>query len=124
MERYVDIWRAARLAGVSRAEIQERIAEGELESFEGRVDVAGLRRLYPDAIAGHGLIIDFVGLPTGAEPGTIPVDVIFDLGLIAGPILSATLILPCLCLLKLNLGRARHAEIRRALDAREPDSAA
>ena len=60
MERYVDIWKAARLAGVSRAEIQERIAEGELESFEGRVDVAGLRRLYPDAIAGHGLIIDFV----------------------------------------------------------------
>jgi hypothetical protein len=38
--------------------------------------------------------------------------------------LSATLILPFLCLLKLELGRARHAEIRLALDAREADPAA
>jgi CDP-4-dehydro-6-deoxyglucose reductase len=60
MDRYVDIWKAARLAGVSRAEIQERIAGGELESFEGRVDVAGLGRLYPAALESDGLIIDFV----------------------------------------------------------------
>jgi CDP-4-dehydro-6-deoxyglucose reductase len=60
MDRYVDIWRAARLAGVSRTEIQERIAGGELESFEGRVDVNSLARLYPAALKGDGLLIDFV----------------------------------------------------------------
>jgi CDP-4-dehydro-6-deoxyglucose reductase len=60
MDRYVDIWKAARLAGVSRAEIQQRIAGGDLESFEGRIDVAGLRRLYPDAIKDQPQIIDFV----------------------------------------------------------------
>ena len=41
--------RAARAAGVARREIQKRIADGDLESFEGRVDYASLLEIYPRA---------------------------------------------------------------------------
>jgi CDP-4-dehydro-6-deoxyglucose reductase len=39
--------RAARLAGVTRAELQRRIRQGELTTFEGDIDVADLLRVYP-----------------------------------------------------------------------------
>lgn len=49
MLRMLGIGPAARAAGVSRREIQMRIADGDLESFEGRVDCEALARLYPRA---------------------------------------------------------------------------
>ena len=39
--------RAARLAGVTRAELQRRIRRGDIETFEGSVAVQDLLRLYP-----------------------------------------------------------------------------
>ena len=42
--------RAARLAGVSRAEIQRRIRAGELPTFEGSVTVGDLLKVYPDLV--------------------------------------------------------------------------
>ncbi|AGA91168.1 2-polyprenylphenol hydroxylase-like oxidoreductase [Thioflavicoccus mobilis 8321] len=39
--------RAARLAGVNRAELQRRIRRGEIETFEGKVSATELLRLYP-----------------------------------------------------------------------------
>jgi CDP-4-dehydro-6-deoxyglucose reductase, E3 len=42
--------RAARLAGVTRAEIQRRIRAGELPAFEGSVTVGDLLRVYPDLV--------------------------------------------------------------------------
>ncbi|MBK1731917.1 2Fe-2S iron-sulfur cluster-binding protein [Thiococcus pfennigii] len=39
--------RAARLAGVNRAELQRRIRRGEIETFEGRISATELLRLYP-----------------------------------------------------------------------------
>ena len=49
MVRMLGIGPATRAAGVSRREIQMRIADGDLESFEGRVDCEALARLYPRA---------------------------------------------------------------------------
>lgn len=44
---YLSLSRAARLAGVTRAEIQRRIRRGDIETFEGSVAVSDLLRLYP-----------------------------------------------------------------------------
>jgi CDP-4-dehydro-6-deoxyglucose reductase len=44
---YLSLSRAARLAGVTRAEIQRRIRRGDMETFEGAVAVHDLLRLYP-----------------------------------------------------------------------------
>lgn len=49
MPKLLDISRAARAAGVARREIQKRIADGDLESFEGRVDYGSLLEIYPRA---------------------------------------------------------------------------
>lgn len=44
---YLSLSRAARLAGVTRAELQRRIRVGDIETFEGSVAVQDLLRLYP-----------------------------------------------------------------------------
>lgn len=48
MKRFLDIHRAARIAGVRREEIQRLIAEGSLNAFEGKVDLTELLKLYPE----------------------------------------------------------------------------
>jgi CDP-4-dehydro-6-deoxyglucose reductase len=47
MTQRVSLSRAARLAGVTRAELQRRIRKGELATFEGELDIADLLRVYP-----------------------------------------------------------------------------
>ena len=42
--------RAARLAGVNRAELQRRIRRGEIETFEGKVSATELLRIYPQTV--------------------------------------------------------------------------
>lgn len=44
---YLSLSRAARLAGITRAELQARIRRGEVATFEGSVAVSDLLRLYP-----------------------------------------------------------------------------
>ncbi|MBK1717592.1 2Fe-2S iron-sulfur cluster-binding protein [Thiocystis violacea] len=44
---YLSLSRAARLAGVTRAELQRRIRRGEIATFEGSVAIGDLLRLYP-----------------------------------------------------------------------------
>ena len=44
---FLSLSRAARLAGVTRAELQRRIRRGDIETFEGSVAVSDLLRLYP-----------------------------------------------------------------------------
>ncbi len=47
MPELLTIPRAARLAGVSRGELQKHIRTGELETFEGKITISNLLRLYP-----------------------------------------------------------------------------
>jgi CDP-4-dehydro-6-deoxyglucose reductase len=44
---YLTLSRAARLAGVTRAELQRRIRRGEITTFEGSVSVKDLLRVFP-----------------------------------------------------------------------------
>jgi GPH family glycoside/pentoside/hexuronide:cation symporter len=66
-----------------------------------------------------GLIIDFIGLPPKAVPGTVEPSVIWNLGFIVGPILGLCWFIPLFILLKLQLTRKRSEEIRKELDARK-----
>ncbi|KAA6184407.1 2Fe-2S iron-sulfur cluster binding domain-containing protein [Thiohalocapsa marina] len=47
MTQLLSLSRAARLAGVTRAELQRRIRGGEIQTFEGEVAVSDLLRVYP-----------------------------------------------------------------------------
>ena len=52
MANYVSVARAAQILGVSRTRLQKLIRSGELETFEGRVEVEQLRKNFP-SIAFH-----------------------------------------------------------------------
>ncbi|MCG6939813.1 MAG: 2Fe-2S iron-sulfur cluster binding domain-containing protein [Thiohalocapsa sp.] len=47
MTQLLSLSRAARLAGVTRAELQRRIRNGEATTFEGEIEISDLLRLYP-----------------------------------------------------------------------------
>lgn len=47
MAQWVSIWRAAQLAGVPRAVLQQRVRAGELEENDGQVSTVSLLALYP-----------------------------------------------------------------------------
>jgi GPH family glycoside/pentoside/hexuronide:cation symporter len=66
-----------------------------------------------------GLIIDFIDLPPKAEPGTVDPSVIWDLGLIVGPIMGSLWLIPFIIMFWLPLSRERSEEIRKVLDARK-----
>lgn len=48
MSQWVSVWRAAQLAGVPRAVLQQRVRAGELEENDGQVSTASLLALYPE----------------------------------------------------------------------------
>lgn len=47
MGRLIDAAKAARYLGVSRTELQKLIRDGDLQNFEGKVDLDQLEKLYP-----------------------------------------------------------------------------
>ena len=47
MDKYLNVARAAKLAGVSRGEIQEEIRQERLSAFEGSVSFEALKSIYP-----------------------------------------------------------------------------
>lgn len=48
MDHLLNLSRAAKMAGVSRQQIQAHIQGGGLETFEGSVRMSALSRVYPD----------------------------------------------------------------------------
>ena len=68
-----------------------------------------------------GIVIDAVGLGSGLQPGEVDARVLFELGLVAGPIVSLSFLIPIALLRGYDLTRAKHAELR-ALLGREPDT--
>lgn len=77
MSQLLSLSRSARLAGVSRAEIQRRIRRGELATFEGEIAVSDLLRVFPhvsldndDALERVRLIKDRA-LPRSHESDTV-----------------------------------------------------
>ena len=61
MDHLLNLSRAAKLAGVSRRAIQEKIQDGALETFEGHVRLSALIKVYPDVDPAASAIIERVG---------------------------------------------------------------
>ncbi|MCR9103802.1 MAG: MFS transporter [Gammaproteobacteria bacterium] len=74
-------------------------------------------------ISGFGYLIagpflDLIGLEPGLQPGEAPQQVIWGLGLIMGPGLAVTMLIPMWMSLKLRASHATHITVRKALAAR------
>jgi Na+/melibiose symporter-like transporter len=67
--------------------------------------------------AAGGFLVAWVGIPARTEPGMVAADALFRLGLAAGPIAAAAFLVPLWLFTRFDLSRARHAELRRKLDA-------
>ncbi|MCB1858199.1 MAG: 2Fe-2S iron-sulfur cluster binding domain-containing protein [Gammaproteobacteria bacterium] len=62
MPQSLNLSRAARLAGVSRGELQKKIRKGDLSTFEGEVLVSDLLRVYPNVELENNEMIERVAL--------------------------------------------------------------
>jgi CDP-4-dehydro-6-deoxyglucose reductase len=77
MRQLLTLSRAARLAEVSRAELQRRIRRGEIATFEGQVAVSDLLRLYPKVSLEHDEALERVEhIKAAAVPRTHEVDAV------------------------------------------------
>jgi CDP-4-dehydro-6-deoxyglucose reductase len=75
MTDLLSLSRAARLAGVTRAELQRRIRRGEVETFEGQVAVADLLRVYPSvSLEKTGMLEQVERIKADALPRTYDED--------------------------------------------------
>jgi CDP-4-dehydro-6-deoxyglucose reductase len=88
MDQLIDVNRAARLAGVTRVEIQRQIASGLLQTFEGRVKMSDLVGLYPEIDESRSYMLevvsqikeDAVGKAVRRRDGSMPQDLSRDFG--------------------------------------------
>ena len=71
-----------------------------------------------------GIVIDVIRLPVGAEPGTVAPDILFNLGVVMGPIMALSLMVPYYFCRRLTLSRARFDEVRAELDRRQAPAVA
>ncbi len=60
MPRLLSLSRAARLVGTTRGKLQKRVQDGEITSFEGKVNLTELSQLYPQAIIEDTAMLDRV----------------------------------------------------------------
>ena len=81
MARLVSISRAAKLVGVSRGNLQRRIQDGELESFEGQLRLSDLSQAFPNVSLEDNTmleklerIIEHAAIKTRNRTRTLPPD--------------------------------------------------
>lgn len=75
MTELLSLSRAARLAGVTRAELQKRIRRGEIETFEGQVALMDLLRVYPAlSLEKTGMLEEVERIKAAAVPKLSSVD--------------------------------------------------
>lgn len=70
-----------------------------------------------------GWVIDWIAFPRGARAGTVPEDVLWDLGLYQAPVPSIFVFIAVILYSGYRLDRKRHAEIVAALNARRATQA-
>ncbi len=63
-----------------------------------------------------GIAIDIIGFPAGAKPGEVPDDMIFQLGLLDGPIAIIPTLIAIVFYRRYAITREEHAKVRQALD--------
>jgi Na+/melibiose symporter-like transporter len=64
-----------------------------------------------------GIGMDLIAFPTGSKPGEIPADIVYQFGVLAGPLTLLPGLISIVFYLRYRIDEARHNEIRRALEA-------
>jgi GPH family glycoside/pentoside/hexuronide:cation symporter len=85
-------------------------------SFSGKA-VSGLGTLL------GGLIITLIAFPINVEPADVPPGAILRLGIVVGVAIPLLYLIPISLITRYTLTRAKHAEIRAALEARRQEEA-
>jgi len=124
---------SALLAPVVFATINSMFAdiadEHEVESGERREGVIYAARSLVIKTTGAlgvligGVVLDFIAFPRGATAGSVPGEIIWNLGFVQGPATSVFTMLGLLLYLGYRLDRTRHAEIMAELDRRRAEAA-
>ena len=71
MPQLLTLSRAARIAGVTRSELQKRLREANTESFEGQIRVSDLHALYPEVDLEHDPVFERIErIKSSARPKT------------------------------------------------------
>ena len=65
-----------------------------------------------------GFVLDFIKLPANAAPGTIPAEVLFNLGIVMGPLLALFFLVPYFFARRIKLSKERYDEVRLELEQR------
>jgi Na+/melibiose symporter-like transporter len=65
-----------------------------------------------------GLLLAWIAIPAGALPGSVAPEVLLKLGLVAGPAVSLSFLVPMWLLRRYGLTRGRHAELQDVLARR------
>jgi Na+/melibiose symporter-like transporter/class 3 adenylate cyclase len=84
-------------------------------SFSGKA-VSGLGTLF------SGLIITLIDFPTHVAPTDVPAESLRSLGIVVGVVVPLLHLLPFFLITRYRITRARHAEIKTALEARRSSS--
>lgn len=98
--------------------------EHELETGERREGVIFSARAFAAKATGSmglvfgGVLLDFIQFPRGALMGSVPDDIVWQLGFIAGPATSVFTFFGMAFYLRYRIDRKRHEEILKALAAR------
>ena len=65
-----------------------------------------------------GIAMDLIAFPTGAKPGEIDPETVYQFGIIAGPLTLLPGLISIVFYRRYNIDKTRHDEIRRELDSR------
>lgn len=115
MWNLLSLSRAARLAEVTRAELQARIRRGDLTTFEGKIAVSDLLRLYPEINLERSAILERVTL---IKESAVPKLHLGDTTLPEPAVLVARLHELSAVLLKSTSARHALEEVLKELEAR------
>lgn len=86
MDHLLNLSTAAKLAGVSRREIQSRMQAGELDAFEGHVRMSALVRVYPEVGSKTDAVLERVACIQDNAVGKVSPDGISDERLLANQV--------------------------------------
>ena len=126
---FVGAMLAPPIFGSLNAMFADIVDEHELETGHRREGVIfAARSFLIKAISSVGVVvggwvIDWIDFPRGARAGTVPEDVLWDLGLYQAPLPSIFVFLAVILYSGYRLDRKRHAEILAALNQRRAAAA-
>ena len=86
MDHLLNLSTAAKLAGVSRREIQSRMQAGELDAFEGHIRMSALIRVYPEVDSKTDAVLERMARIQDNAVGKVSPDGISDERLLANQV--------------------------------------